>query len=54
MDAQISKYEQQKNPQAVIDALDFWTNKQPTNSKYLHYDMSKSSIFLDSGLGPRE
>lgn len=46
MDAQISKKEQQQNPQAVIDALDFFTNKEPTNSKWLPYDMSKSSLLL--------
>lgn len=40
-DSQISKQEQQQNPQAVLDALKYYTQGESSGQKWLQYDMSK-------------
>uniref|UniRef100_A0A8R1IC83 non-specific serine/threonine protein kinase n=1 Tax=Caenorhabditis japonica TaxID=281687 RepID=A0A8R1IC83_CAEJA len=42
-DSQITKKEQQDNPQAVLDALKYYTQGVPTHQKFLQYDM----MFID-------
>ncbi|CAD6194298.1 unnamed protein product [Caenorhabditis auriculariae] len=39
-DSQISKQEQQQNPQAVLDALKYYTQGEPSGQKWLQYDMN--------------
>lgn len=44
MESQISKQEQQQNPQAVLDALKYYTQgENGTQQKWLQYDMSMFS-----------
>ncbi|CAP33240.2 Protein CBR-PAK-1 [Caenorhabditis briggsae] len=38
-DSQISKQEQQQNPQAVLDALKYYTQGESSGQKWLQYDM---------------
>ncbi|EFO82503.1 CRE-PAK-1 protein [Caenorhabditis remanei] len=42
-DSQISKQEQQQNPQAVLDALKYYTQGESSGQKWLQYDM----MFID-------
>lgn len=36
--SKISKQEQQQNPQAVLDALQYYTRPSMTQQKWLNYD----------------
>ncbi|CAB3400381.1 unnamed protein product [Caenorhabditis bovis] len=50
-DSQISKQEQQQNPQAVLDALKYYTQGEQSGQKWLQYDM----MFIDDAptrIGP--
>lgn len=44
----ISKLEQKKNPQAVLDVLNYYDNstKEKKESKYMHIKQSSSSKYL--------
>lgn len=46
----ISKSEQKKNPQAVLDVLNYYDNstKEKKESKYMHIKQSSSSKYLMS------
>uniref|UniRef100_A0A0K0E0N6 non-specific serine/threonine protein kinase n=1 Tax=Strongyloides stercoralis TaxID=6248 RepID=A0A0K0E0N6_STRER len=46
--SQISKQEQQQNPQAVLDALKYYTQKDNSTQKWLRFDDNQYDNFRDS------
>uniref|UniRef100_A0A0N4ZZ11 non-specific serine/threonine protein kinase n=1 Tax=Parastrongyloides trichosuri TaxID=131310 RepID=A0A0N4ZZ11_PARTI len=46
--SQISKQEQQQNPQAVLDALKYYTQKDNSSQKWLRFDDNQYDNFRDS------
>ncbi|UMM41912.1 hypothetical protein L5515_017957 [Caenorhabditis briggsae] len=53
-DSQISKQEQQQNPQAVLDALKYYTQGESSGQKWLQYDMNDAPQRTPSyGLKPQ-